>query len=204
MAKTANNVPFTLDETKQAQSCIKGLCDVATKGAEKWSALRALAMNGHEVDKGRKAQLAEWYRAEWIARAKAKAGEAWTVESVADAKKVANADFSRGMRDPDAVPVKRAPQSPVVPLIGPQGDATVPIGDRVAEMQQIAATGDFQRKHLAEQLLVRGKSLNAAMLQFQTAKGVRMPASVKEIVGDMAEQINKLNEECNALLALYA
>lgn len=198
MAKTAQGVPFTAAETKQAQEAIKSLGNVLRTAAEKWAILRSLARNGAEVDKVRKQQLAEWYRAAWIERAKKQAGDAWTDEMLDATKRTANADFSRGMRDPAAKPKPKGPQTA---QNKPTSDAAAKDGDTLAETQQRSATGDFARQQAAKDILVRVKSVQAEMLQFQT--NVRIPKQGQALIGDIAEQMAKLHEQASALVAAF-
>lgn len=184
-------VPFTTDELKLADTTATALVDDAFKGAEKWAKFRALAMNGDQIVPGRKQQLAEIYRAKWLKKKAKMLDRELTVEEVILAKKAANADFSRGMRDPDAKPTNKGPQAGQnAAQSGAATGQASPPGDSAVIPPSVA--------RMVEDVMVRVKSIQAEMIQFQA--NVRVPQQGAAMVGDMAEQLNLLHDQVAAVI----
>ncbi len=153
------------------------------KGAARWTAWRALCTIDGTFDNGRKAEMAKWYRGVYLAQAAVNKGSPLTDEESARFKGVANADFSRGMRDPAAKAKAKGAQTAstaATTTATTAGDVTLvpnPV-QVVAGLKDVAA---------------RVAHLQAALISFSTS--VRIPNAGKPLVADMVEEFGKLAEQ---------
>lgn len=186
MAKKQTSVAVNVLSSAQKSEAVAFFTENAAthaRGAPRWAAIRAMFITAGVVDKDLKAELATINRKVWVEKARADKGTELTVDEIDRIKKIANADFSRGVRDPNAKPKTRGAQTNSVTSNNGNGatknDGSVPHSVLMADT--------------LKRLAVRATGMEASLVQYQQLS--RLPKQVVAAFGDLAENVAKLIED---------
>ncbi len=197
---------LTTAQLNTAKACFKALAKAQYgTGLDRFTkdVFALYCVNGIIIEANRKRLTAE-NRIEYLVAAKARKGSELDAVETKRANACANSTFARFAAELEPQKIKarivRAAQS--AQNVAAASAANAPGTDPLAPTPD-APANEIQKRHFAEQAAAHAKQAADTMHAMQPAM-LRMPKAVQEQIGVLAEQINKVNEDCAALIALYA